>query len=82
MYYSYFTRNGIEYASTARSVREGKRVMTGERVYFGRFVDKDCACSGAGSAASSATTTRPGSSSTRRGATTSGPSPARTRGRV
>ena len=41
MYYSYFTRNGIEYASAASSVREGGRVTKGEQVYLGRVVDKE-----------------------------------------
>ena len=41
MYYSYFTRNGIEYASAAESVRDGKRVTKGAQVYLGRVVDRE-----------------------------------------
>ena len=41
MYYSYFTRNGIEYASATESVRDGKRVTKGAQVYLGRVVDKE-----------------------------------------
>ena len=40
MYYNYFTRNGIEYASAASSVREGGKVTKGSQVYLGRVVDK------------------------------------------
>ena len=41
MYYSYFTRNGIEYASATSSVRKGGRVTKGDQVYLGRVVDKE-----------------------------------------
>ena len=41
MYYSNFTRNGIEYASATEPVGDGRRVTKGAQVYLSRVVDKD-----------------------------------------